>query len=248
MAMRLRRAAGPIAALVACFAVLAPSAVAAQDRTVSVGGESTVQVANDSARLGFSVSLVRDKRGAALQAVSAKLAKVIATVGAAPGVGQGDITTGQIAVGRLSRPRRDVFRASEGISVVLHQPETAGDLVAAAIAAGATGTRGPTFFVGDSGAAYAAALAGAFAQAKERAGTLAAQAGATLGPVVSIAEEGEVTPTPQFSEDKAVSSPACGAATPVVTKRARERCAATPPTKPGRTSVTATIHVVFALL
>lgn len=229
----------------ACVAVLAPAAASAAERTVAVGGEATVRVANDSARLGFSVSVVRSKRSLALKAVAGGLRRVIAAVQGTSGVGEGDVTTGQISVGRLSRPGRDVFRASEGISVVLHQPDAAGELVADAIAAGATGTRGPTFFVGSTSTAYAGALAAAFAEARERAATLAAQAGAALGPVISIAEEGEVTP--QFSEDTAKSAPTACGATPVLSKRRRERCAGTAPVKPGRSSVTATIHVVFAL-
>ncbi len=243
--MSSKRAIPLMLAALACAALLAPAAASAAERTVAVGGEATVRVANDSARLGFSVSVVRGKRSLALQAVAGGLRKVIAAVQGTSGVGEGDVTTGQISVGRLSRPGRDVFRASEGISVVLHQPEVAGELVADAIAAGATGTRGPTFFVGSTGPAYAGALSAAFAQAKERATTLAAQAGAALGPVISIAEEGEVTP--EFSEDTAKAAPVgCGAApgaTPVVTKR----CAGAAPVKPGRSSVTATIHVVFSL-
>lgn len=228
-----------------CAALVVPAAASAADRTVAVGGEATVRVANDSARLGFSVSVVRSKRSVALKAVAGGLRKVIAAVQGTSGVGDGDITTGQISVSRISRPGPDVFRAGEGISVLLHQPEAAGELVADAIAAGATGTRGPTFFVGSTSAAYAGALAAAFAVARERATTLATQAGAALGPVISIAEEGEVTP--QFSEDTAKSAPtACGTA-PVLSKRVAERCAGTAPIKPGRSTVTATIHVVFAL-
>jgi uncharacterized protein YggE len=148
-------------------------------------------------------------------------------------------------VSRVNRPKRDVYRASEGIGVVLHQPELAGDLVSAAIAAGATGTRGPSFFVGDSSAAYNSALTAALTQARERATALAEAAGASLGPVISIVEDGEVTP--EFSEGTAKTTPGCGS-TPVAVKRFSRRCAAAPPVKPGRSTVTATVQAVFALL
>jgi uncharacterized protein YggE len=226
-------------------ALLATPAVAAPERTVAVRGEATVRVPNDAAKLGFSVSVLRGKRSAALQAVAAGLRSVIAAVQESPGVGEGDVTTTQISVSRVSRPKRDVYRASEGIGVVLHQPELAGDLVSAAIAAGATGTRGPSFFVGDTSAAYDSALAAALTQAKERATALAGAAGASLGPVISIAEDGEVTP--EFSEGTAKAAPGCGT-TPVAVKRSHRRCAAAPPVKPGRSTVTATVHAVFALL
>jgi hypothetical protein len=224
-------------------ALLFPASSTALDRTVSVRGEATVTVPNDSASLGFSVTFTRTKRSTALRAVASRLRDVIAAVQGTPGVGEGDVTTGTISVVRTTRHERNVYRASEGIGVVLHQPQSAGALVSSAIAAGATGTRGPTFFVGDSSAAYAGALAAAFAQAKERATTLAAQAGASLGPVVTIAEEGEVTP--QLSEE-AKSVPACGVA-PVAPGPTSRRCGSTPPVKPGRSTVTATIHVSFTL-
>lgn len=208
-------------------------------------GEATVRVPNDAAKLGFSVSVVRGKRSAALRAVAAGLRSVIAAVQKSPGVGEGDITTAAISVNRVNRPKRDVYRASEGIGVILHQPDLAGDLVSAAIEAGATGTRGPSFFVGNPSAAYNGALASALTQARERASALAGAAGASLGPVISIVEDGEVTP--EFSEGTAKATPVCGSA-PVAVKRSSKRCGAAPPVKPGRSTVTATVHAVFGLL
>jgi uncharacterized protein YggE len=226
------------------LALVAPVSASAQ-RTVSVSGEATVTVPNDSASLGFSVTKTRGKRSTALRAVASKLRAVIAAVGASPGVGDGDVLTGAISVRKIEVGNRVAYRASEGIRVISHQPDGAGELVTTAIAAGATGIRGPTFFVGSSTAAYNAALQTAFDQARERAMALAARAGAGLGPVLSIAEDGEVTPV--FTEDTAKATPGCGSA-PVVSKRFRTRCTASPPVKPGRSSVSATVHVVFELL
>src|SRR3954452_3317163 len=111
------RAPGLIAAMLA-LALLAPAAAgAALERTVSVTASATLKVPNDSASLGFSVSKERRTRGAALQAVSSKLAAVIAAVQATPGVGQGDVTTGRITVRKAFRGQRPVYRAGEGIGV-----------------------------------------------------------------------------------------------------------------------------------
>jgi uncharacterized protein YggE len=202
-------------------------------------------VPNDSASLGFSVTKTRSKRSTALQAVASKLRAVIAAVGASPGVGDGDIVTGSISVRRIEVGRHAAYRASEGIRVITHQPDAAGELVTTAIAGGATGTRGPTFFVGSSTAAYNAALQIAFDQARERATALAARAGAGLGPAISIVEDGEVTPV--FSEDTTKASPGCGSA-PVAKRTRTTTCTGSPPVKPGRSSVSATVHVVFELL
>ncbi len=227
--------------------LLAAPALAAPERTVSVAGEATVSVPNDAARLGFSVSAVRTKRSAALGAVASGLRAVIAAVQKSPGVGQGDITTAAISVSRVTRKKRDLYRASEGIGVILHQPELAGELVSAAVTAGATGTRGPTFFVGDESAAYNGALIAALGQARERAAALAAAAGATLGSVISIAEGSEVTPAPEIAQGTTKGAADCGIV-PVAAKRSTRSCVAAPPVKPGHTTVTATVHVVFALL
>jgi uncharacterized protein len=218
-----------LAGLALCLGLAWPAGATALDRTVAVRGEATVTVPNDSASLGFSVTKTRGKRGAALHAVAARLRAVIAAVQESPGVGDGDITTGQISVREVTVDEHTAYRASEGIRVILHQPDAAGELVTTAIAAGATGTRGPTFFAGGTAAAYNEALGAAFDQARERATALAARAGATLGQVLSIAEDGEVTPVSPASSEKTVKSKG------------------SPPVKPGRSTVTATLHVVFAL-
>jgi uncharacterized protein YggE len=226
------------------LALLAPAAVAAPERTVSVSASATVKVPNDTASLGFSVSKERRSRGAALRAVSAQLREVIAAVQGIPGVGAGDVTTGRISVRKTSRGQKVVYRAAEGIGVTLHQPDGAGDLVAAAIAAGATGVSGPNFFVGDPERSFASALAAAFESARQKASILAASAGASLGPAVSIEESGGSPPV-RF-DSKSAPAGACGADEPVTA--VSKRCgAAAPPVKPGTSTVTATVSVVFAL-
>ena len=245
----------PLLIALLALALLVPaSAEAAVERTVSVTAEATVKVPNDSASLGFAVSRERSTRGAALRAVAAGLGQVVAAAQSIPGVSAGDITTGRISVRKSFRGNNPVYRASEGIGVILHQPDKAGELVSAAIGAGATGVSGPNFFVGDTEAAFAGALTAAFDKAKLRATALAARAGGTLGQTLTI-DEGEVpTITPEFDAKAApVSSCGAGTAEPGATTTApgpttAKRCTtAPPPTKPGNSTVTATVHVVFAL-
>ncbi len=249
--MRHRSLAIALLASLALAALALPAAAPAAERTVSVEATATIRVPNDSAAVGLSVSLERRSRGAALRAVSKQLRAVIAAVGAIPGVGAGDIRTGRISVDKVTRGRKTVFRAGEGIGVTLHEPARAGELVSAAIAAGATGVRGPSYFVGETESAYAKGLAAAFEKAKAKATTLAAQAGAILGPALTIREGGnsEIVPF----EDK-TAAPTCGSSTPgspgsapVAGKRPGGDCASSPPTKPGVSTVTATVGVIFAL-
>lgn len=239
-------------ALLALTLLVPASAGAAIERTVSVTASATLKVPNDTASLGFSVSRERRSRGAALRAVSGKLRGVIAAVQAIPGVGDGDVTSGRISVRKAFRGERVVYRAGEGIGVTLHEPGKAGELVSAAIGAGATGVSGPSFFVGDSEAAFTNALAAAFDKAKVRATALAAGAGAGLGPALTIDEGSGPELTPQ-SDAKLLPASSCGTSGPTATasppvKRTALRCtAAPPPTKPGTSTVTATVRVVFAL-
>jgi uncharacterized protein YggE len=219
----------PLVALLA-LALLAPASAAAVERTVSVTGTATQQVPNDTAGLGFSVAKERGSRAAALRIVAVRLRAVIAAVEGIPGVGPGDVTTGRISISKVVRGKKTLYRASEGISVVLHQPEQAGQMIDAALAAGATGSSGPSFFPGNPELAYDNTLVAAFDQAKAKAAALATRAGATLGPAITIEEGTEVVPAqPRSRGAKGV------AAQP------------SPPVKPGASTVTATVHVVFAL-
>ncbi len=209
--------------------LLAPATAAAQERTIAVKGTATQEVPNDTAGLGFSVSKERRTRAAALRIVSVRLREVIAAAQAVPGVASGDVTTGRISLRKLTRGKRTVYRVSEGISVILHQPDRAGELIDAAIAAGATGTTGPNFFPGNPDLAYNNVLIAAFDQAKAKAAALAERAGAILGPAISIEEGTEALPALPTAEAK---SPAPQPS---------------PPVKPGASTVTATVRVVFAL-
>jgi uncharacterized protein YggE len=239
MALSDRRKFGAAATLVAAAllicALLPAAAGAATGRTVAVTAKATVKVPNDTAKIGFGVKRERKTRAAALQATAAGLRKVIATAQAFAGVGEGDIRTGRIDVSPVAKGKVTVYRATEGIQVTLHEPSTAGELISKGLAAGATGVSGPSFTVGSQEEAFGTALAAAFAKAKERATILATQAGAKLGEAITI-EEGEGTELvePQF---KAAEETSGGAGTAVPT----------PPTKPGTSTVKATVHVVFEL-
>jgi uncharacterized protein YggE len=222
------RSAFALAALV--LALFAPATANAAERTVAVKGSATQEVPNDAAKLGFSVSKERKTRQAALHIVAIRLRAVIAAVQATPGIGPSDVTTGQISVEKARIGNDTIFRASEGVGVILHQPDRAGELVNAAVAAGATSTRGPDFFPSNPETAYNNTLIAAFDQAKAKAAALATRAGATLGPALTIEEASEVVPTERGASAKGPRSPSPA-----------------PPTKPGASTVSASVRVVFSL-
>jgi uncharacterized protein YggE len=184
--------------------------------------------------------------------VAVRVRAVIAAAQATAGVGPGDVTTGSVSVRRVKKGTRPVYRASEGVTVVTHEPDEAGNLVAAGVTAGATSTRGPTFFVGDEEAAYDAALVEALKSAKAKAEKLAAAVGSTLGPAIAITEGGAVEAGGEFQGE--VFSPK-GICAPTTASQAHRRhkpasasaCATPPPVKPGKSTVTASINATFAL-
>jgi hypothetical protein len=223
-----------LAALVIC-ALLPAAAGAATGRTVAVTASANIKVPNDTAKVGFGVKRERKTRTAALQATAAGLRQVIAAAKAFPGVGEGDVRTGRIDVSPMQKGKVTVYRATEGIQVTLHEPAKSGELIAKGLAAGATGVSGPTFSVGNEEEAFAKVLAAAFDKAKERAGVLAAQAGANLGQALTIEEgEGAEFIGPRFENAGAEEA-------------ASVKAAPTPPTKPGTSHVKATVHVIFEL-
>lgn len=221
---------GSIVLLALVALLLLPAAAAAIDRTITVKGEAVEKVVNDAAELGFSVSKERKSKGAALRIVAIRMAAVIAAIKGTVPVAPGELSTGAISVRKLSRNGKILWRAAESVSVVIHQPERSGELVSAAVKAGATGTRGPRFFPSHPETAYNDALLAAFDQAKAKAAALATRAGATLGPVLTIEEGREVVP--------ATSAPR---------RESKSTRGPTPPAEPGASTVTATVRVVFAL-
>jgi uncharacterized protein YggE len=229
---------------------MVPAAAVAAERTVSVTATVERAVPNDTAEVHFGVNKERAGRGAALHVVAVRLRAVIAAVQAAPGVGPGDVTTGSVSVRRVEKGKRPVYRASEGVTVVTHQPEAAGDLIAAGVAAGATSTRGPRFFVGDREAAYDAALVEALEKAEAKAGMLATAVGATLGPAIEIFEKSEVTPFQATGVTEAATkcTPKQEGSAATRPKAAHaSACATPPPVKPGKSTVFATVDATFSL-
>lgn len=224
-----------VLSIILALALLFPAGASAQARTIVVSGAATVEVPNDAATMAFGVSKIRKTRQEALRVVANRLRAVIAAVQSVPGIEPTAVTTGRISIREVTRNERTLYRAAEGIVVILRQPELAGELVNVAIAAGATGSRGPSFFASDPELAYRNALLTAFDQAKAKAAALAARAGAILGPALSIEESTQAVP--DAPEERTARGP----------RGPRGTTAPSPPVKPGTSTVTARVRVVFAL-
>jgi uncharacterized protein len=223
------------AACVLAGLLLVPAANAQSPaRTISVTGEGSITAANDTARLGFGVEGRGATRPVALRRSSANLRSVLAALRGL-GVADRDLRTRGVTVARR-RDRRGRklpgYIAHGGVTAVVRDVTRTGAVVDGAVAAGAASVDGPSFFIDDPQALLRRALVAAFRDARSKAAALAAEAGLTLGQIISIRESTFVPAELDFDGGDDDAGGGGGG-----------RLAA--PTEPGRTQVFGTIYVVF---
>jgi len=166
-------------------------------RTISVSGHGTVTTVPDRASFDFTAE-IRAPTAAAAIARAGDASGAVAAALKDAGVAAADLQTSQIS---LSPQMTD-----DGTTIVGYAASTtltakttiarAGAVVDAAVKAGANGVSGPNLSRSDEASLYDKALAGAVADAKRKAGALAAAAGLQLGGVQSLAESGAQAPIP----------------------------------------------------
>lgn len=196
--------------------------------TVTVSGTGTLTAVPDRASFSFAVQTKATTATAALSRNAADTRAVIAAVQGA-GVPAADVQTSQVSLDPVTSSDGTTivgYTASDTITVTKLSIAKAGQVVDAAVGAGATSVYGPSLTVSSQDALYNQALKAAVAQAKSKAQALADAAGETLGAIVSMTEGGGSAPVP-FG------------------KSAGE--AASTPIEPGTQEVDATVSVTFAL-
>jgi uncharacterized protein len=196
--------------------------------SVTVTGTGSVDAVPNRAGLVVGVSTDAATARAALAANAEKAARVIEALRSA-GAAKQDLQTADVSVSPRwnDQGRQDGFTAHSSVQVKLREVRRAGSILDAAVAAGATETSGPSFDRGDRAELYRGALKAAFADARAKAGTLAAEAGASLGRVLRIEESPVASgPVPMYAT-------------------AMERSPT--PVEPGTQEVQATISVTFSL-
>lgn len=173
---------------------------------ITVTGTGTVKAAPDLAEFSFGVETQGDTGNAALEKNSEAVQKVIAALKGA-GVAAADIQTQQVSVyPRYAQDGQDIvgYTATNSVSAKVRDLSKAGAVVDAAVSAGANQVYGPTLSISEQSDLYNEALTKAFADAKDKAGTVAAAAGVTLGRVVNIVEGGGIAPpVPYAAADSA---------------------------------------------
>jgi len=229
--VQLTLVAGALAAAVAFAGVGRPETArgsAPDPRSVTVTGTASVEAVPNRAGFSAGVSSNAATAQAALAANATKAARIIQALRSA-GVAKADLQTQDVSVAPRWNEHGDQngFTAHSSVQVHVQDVRQAGQLIDAAVAAGANETSGPSFERGDRDALYRSALQRAFDEARLKAATLAGEAGASLGRVLRI-EETPGSPGSVPYEMRALAD----TATPV---------------EPGKQEVQATVTVSFSL-
>ncbi|HME30877.1 MAG TPA: SIMPL domain-containing protein [Pseudolabrys sp.] len=184
-------------ALVGGVLVLAPAQ--ASEKTVTVTGEATVGVAPDTAIIRIGVSSQEKTAREAGEANAKQMTLVLAAIKAG-GIAERDIQTSRLSLQPQYDPnkggtaRLTGFQATNQVTVRLRDIDNLPAVLDRAISAGANEMSGIEFMVSEQSKLLDQARDDAMADARRKAELYAKAAGAKLGQVVSISEEG---PTPQ---------------------------------------------------
>ena len=185
-------------------------------RQVSVLGHGEVKARPDTATVQIGVDTEAASAKEALaqnsaqaQALQAKLAELK--------VDTKDIQTSNFSISSVyGADGRQVtgYRVSNTVTVTIRNLDSAGALLDQVVQAGANSIYGISFSVADTNALMEQARKAAMADAKVRAGQLAAAGGAALGDVLVISENVSAPPVPMPMMDRAAAAEG-GAAVPV---------------------------------
>ncbi len=207
-------------------------AVSTPGRTITVQGVASVSGVPDTATVSLGVQIQAPTATEALETISGKVQTIIDVLTTA-GVGKADIQTTGLYVTpdyRGGGPANGYW-GGNSVQATIHDVSKVGPVLDAAARAAGDGVTlgGVSFSIDDTSALYARAREMAVTEARTRAGQLAAAAGASVGPVLSIDSSSQSTPFPY-----AASAPAT--------------TVAGPPIEPGRENLQLTVQVVFALM
>jgi uncharacterized protein len=233
MKTRLLIAVPALLAVVALAGVLAPGPnpaaaqepAAPENDTVTVTGVGSVESVPDEATFSFGV----DSRGRTAQAAIAANAEAMESlIAAVRRAGAREIATQWVSVYAVTDESGQVtgYAASNSVSATIGVGR-AGALIDAAAEAGANQISGPGMSSSDADRLYRDALAGAVADARQRAEVLARAAGRSLGEISTLVEVGSQA-IPYAAE-------------------ARDATAASTPIVPGHQKTSATVSVTFSL-
>jgi hypothetical protein len=205
-----------LAAAVMAGTLLAGPALAetAPPSMISVTGEASVSVAPDQAQIEGGVTSDAKTAREVSEANNAAMGKVLLALKAA-GVAEKDIQTSRLSLQPQYPPNRSGpspvvgYRASNRVTVRLHDVTRVAGTIDTLVGAGATDIGGINFSVSNASKLLDDAREQAIADARRKAEIYARAAGVTLGAPLSISEEG--APGPMLFRKMAVGMAAAPA-------------------------------------
>ncbi|NQV81248.1 MAG: SIMPL domain-containing protein [Alphaproteobacteria bacterium] len=178
-------------------APLAVAQTAAPLRTIAVSGYAEVQATPDRAQVSAGVVTQGQTAAAAVEQNSTAMRGVFAALRAA-GVAEADIRTAGFNVspvfdevkGPRQAPRIVAYQVGNTVTALVRDTATLGDTLDALVKGGANTLHGVSFFVARDEELQDRLRVEAVKDAQRKAAMMAEAAGATLGPVMTIAETG----------------------------------------------------------
>ena len=167
------------------------SPVTPVSRSITVSGSGSVYATPNQAVFTFGVSTRSRTAVQALAADAAEMQKLIDALKAA-GIPAGSIQTSSVSLSPVTSDQGDAiigYSASNSVTTTIASLARAGEIVDAAVAAGANQVDGPNLTVSDQASLYQAALKAAVADARDKAQALAAASGLRVGAVSSVQED-----------------------------------------------------------
>jgi uncharacterized protein YggE len=181
--------------LILLTATLAISTAQATEKLVTVSGEATVAVPPDTAVIRIGVTSMAKTAREAGEANAKQMTAVLETIKAS-GIAERDIQTSRLSLQPQYDPnkggtaRLTGFQANNQVTIRIRDIDSLPTILDRAIAAGANEMSGIEFVVSEQSRLLDQARDEAIADARRKAELYAKAAGAKLGQVVSISEEG----------------------------------------------------------
>lgn len=206
---------------------LGRSATPTTGSTITVTGTGTVDSTPDRASFDFGVTTNGATAAEALRRNSAEARSIIDALKKA-GIAAADIQTTQVSLWPQTSSnglKITGYQASNSVNVSAALARS-GELVDAAVHAGANNVDGPNLDTADKTSLYDQALDRALSDAKQKAQAIASATGLTLGAALKVHEGGNAVVEPLFAE--------------------AARPAATPPIEAGTQNVQASVTVTYS--
>lgn len=168
--------------------------------TITVTGEAKQDLTSQIANFSAGVTATNEDKQTAINEVNSVMEKIIKSVKDF-GIDTKDIQTQQISVYQTKEERlfvKDVWQASNSISVTLRDIAKVSALADLLQGSGATNVSGPNYSLDDTTQAQADLFSKAIDNAREKAGKIAAASQRKLGEVITVSEGSSNYPRPLF--------------------------------------------------